>query len=340
MTMSFVESVSGNAQPLKGKVALITGSTSGIGLEVARDLAKKGANIVLNGFVPNTVDGIAELDRTVAELENYGVKVLAHRAGAKNPISPTGASTPILVIGADVTDRAQIKDMVSTVVANKDFGRVDILVNNAGIQRVYPFNEFPENDFDAVLKTNLQAPIDCTRAVYDQMIKQGGGQIVNIASAHGHMASEGTSVGKTAYITAKHGLIGFTKALGLDSRSKGHNIAVTSVSPGYVITPLVEAQIVKREREQGLSRGDAEKAVLGPQTEGFIQPTQISSVITSLACLPPEKAMQMCGRDVMFDNGWKRQHEAQQADSNSTASLIIEGIISTAKALVASPQRV
>lgn len=195
---------------LKGKTAIITGSTSGIGLGIAQGLAAAGVNIVMNGF--GDPDEI-ETHRTA--LEKQGIKAIYH--------------------AADMTRPNEIKDLIST--ARTELGSVDILVNNAGIQYVAPIEDFPPEKWDAIIAINMSSAFHTIHHALPLMRKQGWGRIINIASAHGLVASPY----KSAYVTAKHGILGLTKTVALECAE--NNITVNAICPGYVKTPLVEGQI-------------------------------------------------------------------------------------------------
>ena len=194
-------------KPLTGKTALVTGSTSGIGLGIAQTLANAGANIVLNGF--------GDAQAAVRQIEAAGVRALHH--------------------GADMSRPAEIEDMVSAAI--KHFGAVDILVNNAGIQHVSPIEAFPVDRWDAIIAINLSAVFHAMRAALPAMRERGWGRIINIASVHGVVGS----AGKSAYVAAKHGVIGLTKVGALETADS--NITVNAICPGWVLTPLVQQQI-------------------------------------------------------------------------------------------------
>jgi len=215
---------------LKGKSALVTGSTSGIGLATARALAQDGANIMLNGFGDK-----AEIEKIRAGVEkDFGVKA---RYSA-----------------ADMTKPAEIADMIHTT--EKEFGALDVLVNNAGIQFVANIEDFPIDKWDAVIAINLSSSFHTIRAALPGMKQRKWGRIVNIASAHGLVAS----TQKVAYIAAKHGLVGITKVVALENANAG--ITCNAICPGWVLTPLVQQQIDARAKKSGKSVRDEEIALL------------------------------------------------------------------------------
>src|SRR3954452_19129308 len=212
---------------LKGKTALVTGSTSGIGLGLAEALAREGANIVLNGF--------GDVEGPKAKVQALGVKVAYH--------------------GADMSKPAEIEDMMEYAAAQ--FGRVDILVNNAGIQHVAPVEDFPPEKWDAIIAINLSSAFHTTRLALPAMKAANWGRIINIASVHGLVAS----VQKAAYVAAKHGIIGLTKVTALETATTG--VTCNAICPGWVLTPLVQKQVDARASERGISNEDAKKQLLG-----------------------------------------------------------------------------
>src|SRR5438094_7891239 len=205
---------------LKGKSAIITGSTSGIGLGIASALAAKGCDVMLNGF-----GDPAETERLRAGL--------AEQHGARIAYSP-----------ADMTKPAEIRKLIAEI--ERHFGGIDILVNNAGIQHVAPIVEFPEERWDAVIAINLSAAFHTSKAVLPLMIARKWGRIINIASAHG-LAASGE---KAAYVAAKHGLVGLTKVTAIETANQG--ITCNAICPGWVLTPLVRQQIEARAKAQGI----------------------------------------------------------------------------------------
>jgi len=259
---------------LKGKSAVVTGSTSGIGLGIARALAAEGTNIMLNGF------GNAE------EIKNVGAQ-LERQHGVKAIYS-----------GADMLNPGQIQTMVAE--AQRVFGSVDIVVNNAGIQYVAPVDEFPPEKWDAILAVNLSSAFHTIRAALPGMKAKGWGRIVNIASAHGLVASPF----KSAYISAKHGLVGLTKTVALETAGKG--ITCNAVCPGYVLTPLVEKQIEDQAKAHGIARDEViAKVILERQpSKAFVK---IDDVAALTVFLCSEAAGSMTGTTLSVDGGWTAQ---------------------------------
>src|SRR5262245_3713529 len=259
---------------LKNKVAIITGSTSGIGLGIARVLAKQGANIVLNGF-----GDAKEIETIRRDIER------THDVRA-------------VYDGADMSKGDAVRGLVAATIAK--LGRVDILVNNAGIQFTAPVEEFPAAKWDAILAINLAAAFHGIAAAVPQMKKQGWGRIVNIASAHGLVAS----VHKAAYVAAKHGLVGLTKVVGLETAGTG--ITANAVCPGWVRTPLVEKQIADIAVEKKISKHDAEMDLLGEKqpSRTFVTPEQLGGTVAFL-CSPA--ADQITGTAIAVDGGWTAQ---------------------------------
>ena len=259
---------------LKGKMALVTGSTSGIGQGMALKLAEAGANIMLNGFGP--ADEIAALR---AHIETtYKVQVDYH--------------------GADLSRVADIEDMMATAAAK--FGRVDILVNNAGIQFTAPTQDFPVDKWDAVIAINLSSAFHATRLALPAMQAAGWGRIINTASVHGLVAS----TNKIAYVAAKHGIVGLTKVVALENA--GNGITCNAIAPGWVATPLVQKQIDARAAAEGISVDEARKKLLGEKqpSMAFAETDQLGALAVFL-CSPA--ADQMTGVTLPMDGGWTAQ---------------------------------
>lgn len=256
---------------LNNKTALITGSTSGIGLGMARALAAEGANIVLNGLGKS-----ADIEAARKAIEkDFGVKCLFH--------------------GADMTKPEKIADMMAK--AADAFGGIDILVNNAGIQHVSKIEEFPPEKWDAILGIILSSSFHTTRLAVPYMKKQKWGRIINLASAHALVASPF----KSAYVAAKHGLLGFTKSVALELAQDG--ITVNAICPGYVKTPLVEGQIADTARARGISEDDVIKNVIlaAQWTKDFVSIEQIGALTVFLCS---NHASNITGTALPIDGGW------------------------------------
>lgn len=259
---------------LSGKTALVTGSTSGIGLGIATKLASEGANIVLNGF-----GDAAAIESTRADLAR------GHNVG-------------VLYSNADMTDPAQIADMMTQ--ADAEFGGVDILVNNAGIQHVAPVEEFPIEKWDAIIAINLSASFHTMRLAVPGMKRKGWGRVVNIASAHALVASPF----KAAYVSAKHGIAGLTKTIALETAQ--HGITVNAICPGYVLTPLVEKQIPDTAKARGITEEAVIRDVLlaAQPTKRFVKVDEVAA-LTSFLC--SDEASSITGALLPIDGGWTSQ---------------------------------
>jgi 3-hydroxybutyrate dehydrogenase len=255
---------------LKGKTALVTGSTSGIGLAIAEALAQQGAHIVLNGF------GDAETPK--ARIEALGVRAEYH--------------------GADMSKPDQIEDMMKF--AASKFGRVDILVNNAGIQHVAKVEDFPPERWDAIIAINLTSAFHTTRLAIPAMREANWGRIVNIASAHGLVAS----AQKSAYVAAKHGIVGFTKSVALETATTG--ITSNAICPGWVLTPLVQKQIDDRAARDGISATQAQNDLLG-EKQPSLQFTTVEQLGGLAVFLCSPAADQVRGVAWQMDGGWTAQ---------------------------------
>ena len=258
-------------RPLAGKVSLVTGSTSGIGLGIARALAAAGSAVVLNGLgIP------AEIAKTREQIEaEFGVEV-SYSA-------------------ADMTSREAIAGMIAGAVASH--GRLDVLVNNAGIQHVAPLDQFPVEKWDAILSINLSSAFHTTRLALPAMRQNRFGRIINIASAHGLVASPF----KAAYVAAKHGVVGLTKVTALETAEEG--ITCNAICPGYVYTPLVEAQIDGQAKAHGISREQVIHDVLLAQ-----QPNKRFATVEELGALTvflaSDAAASITGIALPVDGGW------------------------------------
>jgi len=259
---------------LARKSAIVTGSTSGIGLGIAERLAEEGVRLILNGFGdPGEIDSIR---RRISE--ESGVEVLYHFADLSLP--------------------EDVRRLVRF--AEEAFGGVDILVNNAGAQHVAPFVEFPEERWDYLIALNLSAAFHATKAVLPGMLARGWGRVINTASAHGLVAS----VRKAAYVASKHGLIGLTKVAALEVAGTG--VTVNAIAPGWVLTPLVEAQIRSRAAAEGKTFEQAQRELLSEkQPSGqFVTPRQIGELVVFL-CGPGGDQIQ--GHAIAMDGGWTAQ---------------------------------
>jgi 3-hydroxybutyrate dehydrogenase len=258
-------------RPLAGRVSVVTGSTSGIGLGIARALAQAGSAVVLNGF-----GEASEIGRTRAQL--------ADEAGVKVSYSP-----------ADMTKSDSIAEMIAFTLA--EHGRLDILVNNAGIQYVAPLEQFPVEKWDAILAINLSSAFHTMRLALPAMRRNKFGRMINIASAHGLVGSPF----KAAYVAAKHGIVGLTKVAALETAEDG--ITVNAICPGYVYTPLVEAQIDGQAKAHGVSREQVIHDVLLAQqpNKRFATVEEIGALIVFLAS---DAASSITGAALPVDGGW------------------------------------
>ena len=259
---------------LKGKTALVTGSTSGIGLGVAACLARHGANVLLNGF-GDSAGPIAE----VAEAgKAHGVRVGYH--------------------GADMSKPDEIEAMMAH--AEREFGGVDVLVNNAGIQHVALVEDFPTAKWDAIIAINLSSAFHTTRLAIPGMRRKNWGRVINIASAHGLVAS----AQKSAYVASKHGVVGLTKAVALETATTG--ITVNAICPGWVLTPLVQKQIDDRAAREGTSIEQAQRDLLGEKQPSlaFTTPAQLGELAVFLCS---DAASNIKGQAWGADGGWTAQ---------------------------------
>ncbi len=254
--------------------AIVTGSTSGIGLGVAQSFAANGMNVMLNGF-----GDADEIEQIRAGLEKeHGIKALYS--------------------GADMTKPEEIRAMVDE--AKASFGAVDVLVNNAGIQHVSPLEEFPEAKWDAIIAINLSSAFHATKAVLADMRARNYGRIINIASAHGLVASPF----KSAYVAAKHGILGFTKTIALEAAQDG--VTVNAICPGYVLTPLVEKQIPDTAKARGITEEEVKRDVLlaAQPTKEFVTVEQLGALAVFL-CTP--HAANINGAALPMEGGWTAQ---------------------------------
>jgi len=259
---------------LSGKTALVTGSTSGIGLGIARSLAEQGANIVFNGF--GDAQQIEKLYTDVGT--EFGVQTAYHNADMSKP--------------------AEIEAMMRF--AADKFGAIDILVNNAGIQHVATVDEFPAEKWDAIIAINLTSAFHTSRLAIPGMKQKGWGRIINLASVHGLVGS----AGKSAYVAAKHGLVGFTKVTALELAATG--VTCNAICPGWVLTPLVQKQVDDRAARDGLSNDAAKKALLSEkQPSGeFVTPAELGALAVFF-CSPAGD--QVRGVAWNMDGGWAAQ---------------------------------
>lgn len=258
---------------LKGRVALVTGSTSGIGLGIARALAGAGADVMLNGF--GAADAIAGLLRG---MEAAGVRALHD--------------------GADLLAPGAVEGLVQRT--ERELGRLDILVNNAGIQHTAAIVDFPPERWDAVLGLNLTAPFHCMQAAIPGMVGRGWGRIINIASVHGLVASGQ----KSAYVAAKHGLVGLTKVGAIELANSG--VTVNAICPGWVLTPLVQAQIDRRATETGRPAEEVRHSLVTekqPMAQ-FSTPEAIGALAVFLCS---DGAATITGAPLSIDGGWAAQ---------------------------------
>ena len=255
---------------LKGKTALVTGSTSGIGLGLAKALAAEGANIVMNGF--------GEVDAAVAQVKALGVQVSYH--------------------GADMSKPAEIEAMVRH--AEATFGGVDILVNNAGIQHVSRVENFPPERWDAVIAINLSSAFHASRFALPGMQVRNWGRILNIASVHGLVAS----AEKSAYVAAKHGLVGLTKVAALENATSG--VTCNAICPGWVLTPLVQKQVDAKAASLGISNEDAKRQLLAEKEPSlqFTTPEELGALAVFLCSAAADNVR---GVAWTMDGGWAAQ---------------------------------
>ena len=256
---------------LKGKVSLVTGSTSGIGLGIARALARSGSEVVLNGFGKPE-----EIERAKAEIvSDFGIEAAYS--------------------GADMSKPQSIGGMIEEILNR--FGRLDIVVNNAGIQHIAPLQEFPAEKWDAIIAINLSSAFHTTRLALPRMLENKWGRIINIASAHGLVGS----AFKSAYVAAKHGMLGLTKVVALETAEAG--ITCNAICPGYVYTPLVEAQIEGQAKAHGIPRDQVIRDVLLAQqpNKRFATVEELGSIAVFLTS---DAAASITGAAIPVDSGW------------------------------------
>ncbi len=255
---------------LKGKTALVTGSTSGIGLAMAKAMAAQGANVMMNGF--------GDKDSAIAEVKAYGVQVDYH--------------------GADMSKPDEIAQMI--MATEKRFGSIDVLVNNAGIQHVAKLEDFPVERWDAVIAINLSSAFHATRLALPGMKQRNWGRIINIASVHGLVAS----IQKSAYVAAKHGIIGLTKVVALETANTG--VTCNAICPGWVLTPLVQKQVDARAEHENISNDAAKHALVSEkQPSGeFVKPEQLAALAIFLC---GADASEVRGAAWNMEGGWAAQ---------------------------------
>ena len=259
-----------SSRTLTGKIALVTGSTSGIGLGIAKALAAEGAHIVMNGF--------GEVEAAQAQVKALGVEVAYH--------------------GADMSKAADIEAMMAF--AKERFGGVDILVNNAGIQHVAPIEDFPVERWDAIFAINLSSAFHTTRLALPDMQAKNWGRIINVASVHGLVAS----VQKSAYVAAKHGIVGLTKVTALENATRG--VTCNAICPGWVLTPLVQKQVDAKAAALGVSNAEATKLLLGEKEPSmqFTTPEELGALAVFFCS---EAASNVRGVAWNMDGGWAAQ---------------------------------
>ena len=254
---------------LKGRTAVVTGSTSGIGLGIAHALANAGCNVVVNGLGTEK-----DNEKAIRDIATHGTRVAFD--------------------GANMLRHNQISDMIAK--AERDFGAVDILVNNAGIQHVSPVEEFPIEQWDAIIAINLSSAFHTVRAAVPGMKKRKWGRIINMCSAHSLTASPF----KSAYVSAKHGLAGFTKTVALELAEQG--VTSNAISPGFVWTPLVENQIVDLAKSENIAEDAAKQLVLERQpTKRFVTVDEVAALAVFLA---GEASASITGANYTIDGGW------------------------------------
>lgn len=258
---------------VQGKNAIVTGSTSGIGLAIAKALSAAGANVAINGFGDK-----AAIDAEVAGLQKNGGKCLYH--------------------GADMTKPEEIADLIAQT--EKTFGSVDILVNNAGIQHTAATEDFPLEKWNAIIAINLSAVFHGIHAALPGMKKQNYGRIINIASVHGLVASKN----KAAYVAAKHGVVGLTKVVGLECAEQ--NITCNAICPAWVHTPLVQKQIEDKAKQEGISVEKATENLVGEKqpNKRFVKPEQLGELVLFLCS---DAASSFTGASLPIDGGWTAQ---------------------------------
>ncbi len=256
---------------IKNKSVIITGSTSGIGLGIAQFFSKKGAKICINGFIDNS-----SIEQILNQLKTLGADAVMYHA-------------------ADMTQPTEIEDLVNSV--NSKFSSVDILINNAGIQYVSPIENFPADMYEKIIQINMSSSFYASKAAIPIMKRNNWGRIINIASAHGVVASPF----KSAYVMAKHGILGLTKTLALETAQFG--ITANAICPGYVLTPLVEGQIKDTARARGISENEVIQNVMlaNQPTKKFVKIEEVAEMAGYLAS---SKANSVTGSSFPLDGGW------------------------------------
>ncbi|SMD03110.1 3-hydroxybutyrate dehydrogenase [Rhizobium sp. RU36D] len=255
------------------RTVVVTGSTSGIGLGIAKAFAADGANVVINGFGP-----LDEIEAITKELSSHGGRSIYH--------------------GADMTKPDEIADLMAT--AAREFGMVDVLVNNAGIQHVSPVEDFPTDKWDRIIAINLTSSFHTMKAAIPAMKAKKAGRIINVASAHALVASPF----KAAYVAAKHGIMGLTKSAALELAEFG--VTVNAICPGYVLTPLVEQQIPDTAKARGISEEQVKTDVMLrlQATKEFVAIDEVAAIALFLAS---DAAKQITGTHISVDGGWTAQ---------------------------------
>ena len=261
-------------KPLAGKVALVTGSTSGIGLEIARHLALAGCRLMLNG-----IEEPALVESALADIRATG-------------------TDEVLFSDADLTDPTQTRRLIAQTLDS--FGAIDILVNNAGVQHVAAVEDFTDDDWDRIIEINLSAPFRLIRQALPAMRANAWGRIINIASVHGLVASRH----KSAYVAAKHGLVGLTKTVALETAAEP--ITCNALCPGYVRTALMESQIANKARGENISPEEAAESILREKqpSRSFVAPNDIGVMATFLCA---DTSSQITGSVFTIDGGWTAQ---------------------------------
>lgn len=254
------------------RTALVTGSTSGIGLGVAKEFAKRKYNVVLNGF--------GDAKAAIAEVEAFA------------------PGTKVAYVGADLSKADECRDLIKQ--AQKSFGRLDVLVNNAGIQHVAPVATFPDEMWDKIIAINLNSVFHCTKAALPFFVDQQFGRVINIASVHGLVGS----ANKSAYVAAKHGVIGFTKVLSLETAKL--NITANTVCPGWVLTPLVQKQIEAKAQQTGKTYEEAMDALVGEKMPTGV-PATTEEIALAVAYFADERNVSTRGVALNVDGGWVAQ---------------------------------